>query len=247
MMKPIDSTEEKGNWLNIEQIDSSIRILTVYIPSFISDFLLAGRTEYEKNKHKTKFLDPDAYHDLLSESESETLNTFKTVKRQVQWLAGRFAVKILAGHLFPPSYKPSEIEIVCTDSGAPYLPAFPEICISISHSNEYAAGLVNYAPGMTAGIDIEKHPLTNAETVIRNAFSEAECRALKGAPSQEMTRHWTIKEAFLKYMKKGLHEDPRNIEVSGDTIVFRGTVLDRVYIRTINIDENYILSTVFNS
>lgn len=241
-VETINSAGKKINWLSIERIGSSIRVLTVHIPSFLNDFLSTGRT-----KRADMFLNSDAGRYLLSESESETLARFKTEKRQVQWIAGRFAVKILAGPLFPPSCKPSEIEIAYTGSGAPYLPALPEICISISHSHDYAAGLVCHEPGMSAGIDIEKHPLENAETVLRYAFSEAEYRTLKCAPSAETTRYWTKKEAFLKCMKKGLHEDPRKIEVSGDTIVFRGKVLDRVRVKTIDIDRNYILSTVFNS
>jgi len=96
----------------------------------------------EAIKNKEKFIDK-----ILSTKEKATYTTLKNQKRQLEYLAGRWAVKeaiykaafdLCAGKSF------TDFSILNHESGAPYLdePVAPGIMITLSHSENYVVAVV---------------------------------------------------------------------------------------------------------
>ena len=78
----------------------------------------------------------------LAPGEMETVQRFKAFKRQVEWLAGRLAVKHLVAACLDPDLPPTAVTVAHEPGGAPFLPDFPDHCLSITHAGRFAvAGL----------------------------------------------------------------------------------------------------------
>jgi 4'-phosphopantetheinyl transferase len=77
---------------------------------------------------------------------------------------------------------------------------------------------------------------------LNTAFTQNELLTLeKEAPS--VFKNWTIKEAYLKYIKKGFNESLHKVEVIHDEI-FHHHIKADVDIFSHAIDSNYILSLI---
>ncbi len=92
------------------------------------------------------------------------------------------------------------------------------------------------------GIDIEKIGKKPDPFFMKTAFTENEIRHLTPT-AHEIYRHWTLKEAFLKYIKMGFNESLHRVEIIDNDIFHQGKK------QTINswsrtIDDKYILSMV---
>lgn len=97
-------------------------------------------------------------------------------------------------------------EIAHKADGAPWLPAFPTLQLSLSHSAGYCAAAIARAP-MTLGVDIERRSnralriaprfLTEQELRMLSAFSRnADCAPM--LPEDAATLAWSIKESVFK-------------------------------------------------
>ncbi len=184
-------------------------------------------------------------HHFLASSELEAMNGFKSLKKQVEWMSGRFAVKKLISEI-SPGIAEEEILIAYEDEGAPYLKDHPEFFISISHSNAWASAAVSVNGGRVIGVDMEKVEDKNLEFIVRAAFSDREKRELKNPSNNDIYRIWTIKEAYLKFIKKGLNESLKKVEVLNGRIHHRGELKDDLEIRTKPMDGDYVFTAVFN-
>ncbi|PAT02716.1 holo-[acyl-carrier-protein] synthase [Candidatus Izimaplasma bacterium ZiA1] len=85
---------------------------------------------------------------ILSVKELELFNSFKSEKRKVEYLAGRFAAK----EAYTKVYKKfneklnfTDVEVLKDEFGAPYIISKyhpeDEILVSISHSENYAVAM----------------------------------------------------------------------------------------------------------
>ena len=99
-------------------------------------------TRIKAIKNKAKFVDK-----ILSEKEKRFYMTLKNEKRQLEYLAGRWATKEAIYKAAPELCKGrnfNEFSILNSESGAPYLdePASGKIMITLSHSNNYVVAFV---------------------------------------------------------------------------------------------------------
>ncbi|MDE6311675.1 MAG: 4'-phosphopantetheinyl transferase superfamily protein [Muribaculaceae bacterium] len=99
----------------------------------------------------------------------------------------RGAVMALLRYAFGP-----DIVLEHREDGAPFLPGYPDVYISISHSRHYAA--VATAP-YAVGVDIEE-PREQLRRVAPRVLSDRELAMCTELP--QLLRAWTIKEALYK-------------------------------------------------
>lgn len=144
-------------------------------------------------------LEPEGNLSLLCYKERLKLNTLRSNKRKIEWLSGRIAAK-KALHKYNGD---SSSEVMNRDSGQPYFPNYPELSLSISHSNEYAVAIVS---GSKIGVDIEaveKRP----DSLSRFFYTVREKEKLNSTGVENkyklMTEFWTRKEAYAKFLGVG--------------------------------------------
>lgn len=118
-------------------------------------------------------------------------------KRQLEWLAGRIAVKRSIAELTGGA--PSELEILQDGHASPPYVAVPGIHIGISHSFDVALGA---AAPHAIGVDVELVRPLPAE-LIEYAFVAGELEPL-GNDATAIVRLWTMKESFVKMLGLGV-------------------------------------------
>lgn len=188
-------------------------------------------------------LGPDSFAlDLLSEQELKQVNGFKVQKKQVEWICGRFALKTLVRKMLCPDLPLAEIQISYREQGAPFLNDFPDLTISLSHSHEYTAVGLNQTPGRGLGIDIERIGNIPDPYFMQTAFTPREIHHMPPT-GPGIFRHWTLKEAFLKYIGMGFHETLHSVEIIDNTLFYQKqqqplTLWSEIF------EDSYVLSVV---
>jgi len=91
--------------------------------------------------HPAKFVDK-----ILSKKEKTVYATFLNEKRQLEYLAGRFAMKEAIYKAIPmidKTWRFTDFSIMNDDSGAPYLvePAEVKVMLTLSHSENYVVAV----------------------------------------------------------------------------------------------------------
>ena len=160
---------------------------------------------------------------FLSSSELRKFHTFRFAKRHQEWLIGRWTAKFLFKSI--PTYQgylPSEIDILSSEEGAPYIqlsgggPA-PNI-LSISHCDRYALCALTSGTDIHIGVDIEKIE-ARSQTFIKDYFTPREVGLVNSQPSGSRdimsTLIWSAKESMLKALRVGLRWDTRQVEING--------------------------------
>jgi len=182
--------------------------------------------------------------DWLNPNETRRVAGFKAQKRQVEWVAGRLALKSLAAAVLFPTTPLAEIAIDQSSLGAPFLPSAPEgTAISLSHSHDrVVAGLA--IGHRRLGLDIEKIVPQRLPAIMKVAFSERERESAAGAPPAEVFRRWVLKEAFLKFLGKGFHEPLRHVEVLEEGILHKGRAFSGLQV-TAREMEGYLFAALW--
>ena len=192
----------------------------------------------------------DFSHAFLSAGEMETLNGFKALKKQMEWVCGRFMIKHLVRSALSGGENPTmaadrplaEITLQYHDKGAPYVEDVPDLSITLSHSGNYTAVGLSLDPDIHLGLDIEAIAPMPDDYFLKTAFTQKEIQAMDPTP-EGVFRSWTLKEAFLKYIGMGFNENLHQVEILGDRICHRGKDVPlTLYTRTL--DQSYILSIV---
>ncbi len=186
---------------------------------------------------KFNFIQP-----FLNSEELNTINGFKALKKQIEWISGRYLIKLMAQNIFSKALPLDEITISYLDEGAPFLTHAPYIPISLSHSNNYAAAGCCIDRTHVLGIDIEKIGTKPDKGFLKIAFTKKEIAHLQNNAAS-IFKNWTIKEAYLKQIKKGFNEDLHNVEVI-DSEIWHNQNRVNVEIYSTIIDDNYVLSIV---
>ncbi len=228
-------------------------------------------------QHSIIFKENDFHPGIFSCKELKTVNSFKALKKQIEWMAGRCLIKYmvleyflnstpqlqstaasqptndgLGDRLNPPEsaspknkkktkIKPHDIIISHHDEGAPFLEKWPFLKISISHSGKYAAAAICFLKNREIGLDIEKTGKVPDSFFMKLAFTKneiANLRHYRHDPedylqcsedrlghqcSEEIFKKWTLKEAFLKYIKKGFNESLHRVEILDNQIFHNGS------------------------
>ncbi len=188
-------------------------------------------------------LGPDSFAlEFLSTQELVQVNGFKVQKKQVEWICGRFALKTLVKKIVCPDLPLAEIRISYREQGAPFLNAFPDLTISLSHSHDFTAVGLNQTPGGGLGIDIERIGNNPDPYFMQTAFTPREIHHMT-ATGPEIFRHWTLKEAFLKYIGMGFHESLHKVEIIDNTLFYQQQE-QALTLWSKPIEEGYIFSFV---
>lgn len=188
-------------------------------------------------------LGPTIRLDFLSREEVKHVSGFKSLKKQVEWIGGRLALKTLVAQVLPDAGLPQQIHVAYESRGAPYLVGRSEISISISHAGDYAAAGICRAVGKRIGLDLERMTPAGLADVKRVAFTEREV-AIAGDSLELSFGIWTRKEAYLKFVKSGFGESLKRVDVSGPNILHGGLPLTGLSIQTLQLPEKYLLSVV---
>lgn len=236
----------QGLWNEIS-MDPDIRIGFVAIADFIKTNIVNVPAE-KYQVLKNIVFQPDMFRrPFLSPAEIKTLNRFKALKKQIEWLSGRFAVKKMVSSVsfMPNNY--TDIIIDYEPDGAPYLPEYPDLPISISHSGDYAACVLSRDSFIKIGIDIEKIEPSAIEHIFKVAFTDREQSILKQCSDAAVFESWTAKEAYLKYIRKGFHESLKQVEVINGRIYHHHRIVPDVALFSSHINNEYALSLVYRA
>lgn len=221
----------------------------------ISEFL--GWIVQEFPFDEYRILKPETFRNedfriyFLSEDELLRLNSFKTLKKQIEWMCGRFAAKLLALKNMDMGYSSSdlmslpEIRILTTEKGAPYIPDMGQSVLSISHSHDYAVSALIPGSGFRMGIDIERIVSLNKKDFIDLAFSEKEKCLLHVADDICLTSAWSMKESVLKLMGEGFHHPLKSIETTCCPIRVNGKGQESIRPATFFLDDGYVLTLAY--
>jgi len=233
---------DRVDFYHIRRFQNGISLCFVNIPGFaashIPDLDLASF-----RRVKAMVLDETGpLSRYFTADDFQRINHFKVMKKQVEWMAGKAAVKILACEkgLAPES----EIRLAAEDSGAPFLMDFPDIPISISHSGDYAVCAMGERDGIVA-VDIEQIEPGRMQTFVRVAFSDREIQLLQGRSDQDHYLAWTMKEAFLKYIKKGFAEGLKKVEIMNGQIIHHGQPVLGIEILSELFENDYALTVIW--
>jgi 4'-phosphopantetheinyl transferase len=233
----------QGEW-NEVSVGPDIRVGFVAI----ADFIKANLTHFPHERYQTLkniIFKPELFRrPFLSSGEIKALNRFKALKKQIEWLVGRFAVKKLASSCCR-SNAYTGIIIDYEPEGAPYLPEYPDLSISISHSGGYAAVALSRDRFIKIGIDIEKIAPDSIKHILKVAFTDREQAMLKRCSDAAVFESWTTKEAYLKYIKKGFNENLRQVEVINGRI-YHGRMEQDISLFLGRINTEYALSLVYS-
>ncbi len=212
------------------------------IPDIIDLILCNGNYHNFRPMVNEIFQKDNFIRPFLSEAELHSVNGFKALKKQMEWICGRYLVKQMVAHFFLKDTPLDQITLSYLDEGAPFVSSRPRIPVSLSHSNDYTAAACNFDTIHPIGIDIEKIAQMPDPYFLNTAFTQNELTTLeKNAPS--VFKNWTIKEAYLKYIKKGFNESLHKVEVIHDEI-FHHHIKAHVEIFSHTIASGYILSLV---
>lgn len=212
------------------------------IPDILDRILRNGNYHNFKPRVNEIFKKNDFNQPIFCEDELHIINGFKALKKQIEWICGRFLIKKMASCFFLRGMPLDHILIAAMDEGAPFLSGIPQIPISLSHSHSYTAAASSTNPYQSIGIDIEWIAPMPGTSFLNAAFTANELKSLeKNAFS--VFKQWTIKEAYLKYIKKGFHESLHKVEVIGNEI-FHHQVKADVDIFCHAMDSDYVLSLV---
>ncbi|MCH5203897.1 MAG: 4'-phosphopantetheinyl transferase superfamily protein [Oscillospiraceae bacterium] len=105
---------------------------------------------------------------------------------------------------FGINYVPDETQVIRGEHGKPSLSEHPEVRYNISHADGIAAVVVSE---FECGIDCERIRAYRP-SVLKRCFCEEERSAVEAAPECEQNlmffRLWTLKEAYVKALGRGL-------------------------------------------
>ncbi len=244
VMQLTEKIKENGSFFWKETLNAKISLCYIYIPLAIQ-YLLLDPPDFTYKYQKNILVNAASFReDIFTADEIDRLNQFKALKKQIEWICGRYAVKKLVSEAFN-GIGIKDIKIAYHELGAPYLQNFSELHLSITHSHEYAIAALSSDKRINLGIDIERFDNRNFEKSMGIAFSEREKEYLAARPAVESYNSWTMKEAYLKYIKKGFHENLKNIEII-DKRIYHNCIEIKLNKLQRVIDEVYYFSAVWD-
>ena len=198
------------------------RLAFVSIPVLLRNVLTVAVGSAFRTAPPRVFSPRDFQEPFLGPDELATLNGFKALKKQVEWMAGRYAAKQLAAHFRPHQPPLDHTRVAYRPKGAPYFSDDPTLCLSISHSGDFAVAGMGLTPSCILGVDLEQIRPESRSTLLRTAFSAQEVQALESRDDATLFRCWTAKEAYLKYIGLGFHESLKRVEILDGAIFHDG-------------------------
>ena len=193
-------------------------------------------------RKKRRFGPSEFTVEFLSKEEMDRLNGFKVLKKQLEWITGRFLLKTLVMRYAEKNVELKKILVSYHDLGAPFLPDFPFLDISLSHCRNITAAAAMPESCGNIGIDVEHIGPSPGDGFLRTAFTENEQKRV-GTDPEKIFTNWTVKEAFLKQIKKGFNESLHAVEVLDGKVFYHGRPAP-VEIDSRSVDSAYILTVL---
>ena len=226
---------------------NGIALAQVHIPAMLN-ILLNGTVapDYQTRGCRT-FAQDDFSEPLLSPAELEKLNQLHTLKKQVERLAGRWAVKALIAKKTGQAMD----KVVVTNcesghtTGAPVLEPPLNYTISISHSHDWATAAV--APGTSSGIGVDMEVRTHLDisALLHAGFSKKEQQIYQNADLKTVLKVWTTKEAYLKYCRTGLKRPVQQIEWLNGKLYDRKRLINNIQVST-SISKEMVRTLIYS-
>lgn len=148
---------------------------------------------------------------LLSPGETERAKCFARPKPQDQYIASRALVRLVLARCC--AVVPEALAFAANEFGRPYISA-PAPSHGVHFSLSHTDGLLALAVSGTyeVGLDVEDtHRPTKIAGIARSYFSPAEWSTLQhledAAQRDQFFSLWTLKEAYIKALGKGLSAD----------------------------------------
>lgn len=232
------------HYLSIENWNEYVSVASIKIPLFLKNFL---KDVIPHEYHLKKGVNLSFIKQLSSYFHIDELaygSNFRSLKKQVEWLSGRIAIKELLSKVAFPGRDPRDIVIEYDEKGKPVVRGEEKVGISISHSNGLAMAAVHRVPGKQLGFDLEGTEKIDTEAIISVICSENEKKELKDRSHDAIMRLFTLKEAFLKYIGTGFHETIKQVMVQGTKIFYRNNHIDDI-VTECRFFDNYIASLIF--
>jgi len=241
LRKTMNTPTDRLDFYHIRHFQNGTALCFVHIPAFAASHIPDLDLESFRRVKSMVLDETGPLSRYFTADDFQRINSFKVLKKQVEWMAGKAAVKILACE---KSLAPeSEIRISAEKSGAPFLTEFPDIPISISHSGDYAVCAMGEIGNLVA-VDIEHIEPGRMQTIVHVAFSDREIHRLQGRSDQDHYMAWTVKEAFLKYIKKGFAEGLKKVEIIDQQIIHHGQPVTGIEIHSELFEKDYALTLI---
>lgn len=181
--------------------------------------------------------------EFLSPEERAQVERFASLKKQVEWLCGRLAAKTAVAAAAGVGLDLKHIGLAYEKEGAPYVRALPDLPLSISHSGAWAGAVVGGRGRI--GLDMERISPDDLQFLLKAGFTQGERSALVGASPETVIRHWTLKEAFLKFIGKGFNESLAAVEVIDSRLHHHGRPIENLTVIQNPLGRDYMMSLVF--
>ncbi len=163
--------------------------------------------------------------------------SFRTFKRQIEWISGRIAFSILA-HMFLGGKQ----SIGRRKTGEPYIEGINSH-LSITHSGRFAAAAITLDNSAVA-IDLEMiRSFSDRKSFLSVAFPE-ETENMASLSDEDIMTMWTLKEAFLKVIGRGLGENLRYIKILPEHFEYKNQLFNSFQRRTEKFD-GHLLSGIW--
>ncbi|MDN3204401.1 4'-phosphopantetheinyl transferase family protein [Algoriphagus sediminis] len=149
---------------------------------------------------------PDQDFQILAPLEQKLTDQFKFEKHRTRFIKRRVMLRKILGHYLDKS--PRSVGIGYTKLGKPFLAMSAEkLYFNISHSKDQV--LIGVSRDAHLGVDIEfLDPEIESELISTHFFAPTEISLIRNSEgikkSEAFFRLWTIKEAFIKLIGKGL-------------------------------------------
>ena len=166
--------------------------------------------------------DRDSMRSLLSVEELQRVGTFADPKRRREFVLGRAAARLLLSERL--GVAPAEVVLKVAESGVVEV-AGGGLYLSISHSGDWA---VAAASPRRIGMDIERIAprLSELEQYMLHPDEPSLTDLLPLDKEWANILCWTLKEATLKAMHRGLGYSPKKLRLDVDFEAGRATVRD---------------------
>ena len=159
----------------------------------------------------------------LSAGEVARLATFTSAKRREQFMGARWQARCLLAQVFGGD--PAAWRLDAPPDAPPTVAGRPDLFLSISHSGDWTACAVAFAP---VGLDLEAPQRTRDIAGLVDLCCTPAERALVGQSPATFYELWTVKEAWLK--QRGEWIAPRRLQqidacpaIDGDVRTWDGT------------------------
>jgi phosphopantethiene--protein transferase domain len=153
---------------------------------------------------------------LISEDRCKKINGFKFDIDKKLSLYSEILVRYLACHLF--NIKNVCIKFKTNNYGKPYIDSLPNFYFNISHTrNAFVIGISDNS----IGVDIEKEKDFDIK-IAKRFFTSNELNYILDFEESETNKYfyviWTKKEAYIKYMGKGMSIPLKSFDVVSDDL-----------------------------